>query len=113
MDSSDGLAVSLHDLARSTGAGFKVTELPVDPAAARFAQLHGLDAADLVLYGGEEYELVFTFKPGNEGEIRRALGGVGCSLHVIGEVTEEKDILVEVNGAVKPIRRGGWEHFTA
>jgi thiamine-monophosphate kinase len=112
MDSSDGLAVSLLDLARSTGKGFKVTELPVDPAAARFAQLHGLDAADLVLYGGEEYELVFTFKPGDQGKVRRALDAVGCSLHVIGEVTEEKDVLVAVNGALKPIRRGGWEHFT-
>ncbi len=113
MDSSDGLAVSLHDLARSTGAGYRVTDLPVDPTAARFARLHGLDAADLVLYGGEEYELVFTFKPEDEGKVRKALDAVGCSLHVIGEVTEEQDILLVVNGAVKQIRRGGWEHFTA
>ena len=112
MDSSDGLAVSLYDLARSTGAGFKVTEPPVDPAATRFAERHGLDVADLVLYGGEEYELVFTFRPENEGKIREALGGVGCSLLVIGEVTEEKDIVLTVDGAVKPIRRGGWDHFT-
>ena len=112
MDSSDGLAVSLYDLARSTGTGFKVTEPPVDPAATRFAERHGLDVADLVLYGGEEYELVFTFRPENEGKIREALGGVGCSLLVIGEVTEEKDIVLTVDGAVKPIRRGGWDHFT-
>ncbi len=112
MDSSDGLAVSLHDLARSTGLGYRVTELPIDYSATRFAQLHGLDAADLALYGGEEYELVFTFKPGDDGRIRRALDGVGCRLHVIGEVTEEKDVLMELNGAAKPIGRGGWEHFT-
>lgn len=112
MDSSDGLAVSLYDLARSTGFGYRVTEVPVDPAAVGFAMLHGLDAADLALYGGEEYELVFTFRPGDEGKIRRAFDGVGCSLHVIGTVTEEKGISVEVNGWVKPIRRSGWEHFT-
>jgi len=112
MDSSDGLAVSLYDLARSTGAGYRVTKPPVDPAAASFARLHGFDAAELALYGGEEYELVFTFKPGDEDQIRKALDGVGCSLHVIGEVTDEKDVSVVVNGSVKPIRRGGWEHFT-
>jgi len=112
MDSSDGLAVSLYDLARSTGAGFRVTGPPVDPAAARFAERHGLDETDLVLYGGEEYELVFTFRPENEGKIREALGGVGCSLLVIGEVTEEKDVVLVVDGALKPIRRGGWDHFT-
>ena len=112
MDSSDGLAVSLYDLARSTGAGFRVTEPPVDPAATRFAEQHGLDETDLVLYGGEEYELVFTFRPENEGKISEALGGVGCSLLVIGEVTEEKDVVLVVDGALKPIRRGGWDHFT-
>jgi len=112
MDSSDGLAVSLYDLARSTGAGYRVTEVPVDPAAARFAGLHGLDPADLALYGGEEYELVFTFRPGDENKIRTALDGVGGSLHVIGEVIDEKIVSLAVNGAVKPIRRGGWEHFT-
>jgi thiamine-monophosphate kinase len=83
----------------------------VDPAAYRFAERHDLDAADLVLYGGEEYELVFTFRPENEDKIREALGGVGCSLLVIGEVTGEKDIELAVDGAVKPIRRGGWDHF--
>lgn len=113
MDSSDGLAVSLHDLARSTDAGYRVTDLPVDPAASRFARLHDLDADELALYGGEEYELVFTFRQGDENKIRRALDGVGCSLHVIGEVTEEKDILSDVNGSVKQIRPGGWEHFTS
>ena len=112
MDSSDGLAVSLYDLARSTGAGFRVTELSVAPAAARFAERHGLDAAELALYGGEEYELVFTFRPENEDKIREALGGVGCSLLVIGEVTEHSEIELAVDGAVKPIRRGGWDHFT-
>jgi len=111
MDSSDGLAVSLYDLARSIGAGFRVTELPVAPAAARFAERHDLDAADLVLYGGEEYELVFTFRPVDEGNIREALAGVGCSLLVIGEVTGAKDIDLAVDGAVKPIWRSGWDHF--
>ncbi|HUV54380.1 MAG TPA: thiamine-phosphate kinase [Candidatus Krumholzibacteriaceae bacterium] len=112
MDSSDGLAVSLYDLARSTGAGFRVTELPADPAATKFAERHDLDIADLVLYGGEEYELVFTFRPENEGKIRSALGGVGCSFVVIGEVTGETDIVLAVDGALKPIGRGGWDHFT-
>ncbi|OGD48267.1 hypothetical protein A3K69_00250, partial [Candidatus Bathyarchaeota archaeon RBG_16_57_9] len=43
MDSSDGLGVSLHDLHRSMGLGFTVREPPVHPAAARFADHHGLD----------------------------------------------------------------------
>ena len=111
MDSSDGLAVSLHDLAKSMGVGFKVTELPADPVATKFAEQHGLDIATLILYGGEEYELVFTFRPDNEGKIKDALDGVGCRFFVIGEVTMEKDIVLTVNGVTKHIRPNGWDHF--
>ncbi|MBN2333954.1 thiamine-phosphate kinase [Candidatus Bathyarchaeota archaeon] len=111
MDSSDGLAVSLHDIARSTGLGFRVTELPVHPAAEAFAAYSGLEAADLVLYGGEEYELVFTFSPGSLEKVREALAGTGCSLHLIGEATEEKEILLVSEGSAKPIGKGGWDHF--
>ncbi|MCD6262819.1 thiamine-phosphate kinase [Candidatus Bathyarchaeota archaeon] len=111
MDSSDGLALSLYDLSRSSGVGFRVDRLPAAPEARRFAELHGLELSDLVLYGGEEYELVFTVKPEGVEEARRVLRRVGRELIVIGEVTEEKEILYRVNGELRPIRPGGWEHF--
>lgn len=112
MDSSDGLGVSLHDLSRSTGLGYRVTRPPVHPAAELFAAHNGLDPVELALYGGEEYELVFSFKPESLDAVRSALAGVGCSLHVIGGVTEEKEILLEHDGETRPIGPGGWIHFT-
>jgi thiamine-monophosphate kinase len=112
IDSSDGLGVSLHDLARSTGLGYRVTLPPVHPAAERFAAHNGLDPVELALCGGEEYELVFSFKPDALDAVRTALAGVGCGLHVIGGVTEEKEILLEHGGEARPIGPGGWIHFT-
>ena len=112
MDSSDGLGVSLHDMQRSTGLGYRVKEPPVHPAAAAFARHNGLDPVDLALNGGEEYELVFTFKPEGLEAVKAALGGVGCTLRVIGEATEEKDIVLSSRGEERPIRPGGWIHFT-
>jgi thiamine-monophosphate kinase len=112
MDSSDGLGVSLHDMQRSTGLGYMVKEPPVHPAAAAFAWHNGLDPVDLTLYGGEEYELVFTFKPEGLEAVKAALGGVGCTFRVIGEATEEKDIVLSSGGEERPIRPGGWIHFT-
>lgn len=111
MDSSDGLALSLHDLSRSSCVGFRVDRLPAAPEAKKFAELHALELSDLVFYGGEEYELVFTIKPGKVEDAREALRRVGGELVEIGEVTEEREIVYKVGDVMKPIRAGGWEHF--
>ena len=111
IDSSDGLAVSLYDLSRSSGVGFRLVNLPISPRAAAFAELHDLDPGDLALYGGEEYELVFTVRAGELETAKDALSRVGCSLVKIGETTYERDIVFVEDGIAKPISKGGWEHF--
>jgi thiamine-monophosphate kinase len=111
MDSSDGLAVSLHDLRRSSGNGFRLTSVPLTRDASRFAELHGLDPTSLALYGGEEYELVFTIRPGAVEESRKALRRVGADLHELGEVTSDKRIVYVEDGKEKEVGSGGWEHF--
>jgi thiamine-monophosphate kinase len=111
MDSSDGLAVSLHDLQRSSGNGFRLSSIPLTRDADAFARLHGLDGAALALYGGEEYELVFTVKPDMVDEARRALRSAGADLLELGVVTKERKIVYVEGGVEKPIGKGGWEHF--
>ncbi|MCX6649432.1 MAG: thiamine-phosphate kinase [Candidatus Bathyarchaeota archaeon] len=112
MDSSDGLAVSLHDLQKSSGNGFKLTNVPLTKDAEKFAELHKLDRAALALYGGEEYELVFTVKPDAVEEARKALRGAGADLIQLGVVTKDRKIVYVEDGAEKPVGKGGWEHFT-
>lgn len=111
MDSSDGLAISLHDLQRSSGNGFRLTNVPLTKDAETFAELHRLDGAALALYGGEEYELVFTVKPDGVDEARKALCSAGADLLEIGVVTGNKRIVYVEGGVEKPIGKGGWEHF--
>jgi thiamine-monophosphate kinase len=111
MDSSDGLAVSLHDLQRSSGNGFRLNNVPLTKEAEAFAERHGLDGVGLALYGGEEYELVFTVKPGSVDEARKALRSTGADLIELGVVTKGKDIIYIEDDIEKPIGNGGWEHF--
>jgi thiamine-monophosphate kinase len=111
MDSSDGLAVSLHDLQRSSGNGFTLTDIPLTRDAERFADESNVDRACLALYGGEEYELVFTVKPGMVEEARRALRDAGADLLELGVVTKERKIVYVEDGIEKAIGKGGWEHF--
>jgi len=113
IDSSDGLAVSLHDLSKSSGMGFRLERIPVSPNALEFAELHGLDPNELALQGGEEYELIFTIPPSRLNDARKALDGVGCELIEIGEVTAERRIVHVEGGVERPIEARGWEHFRA
>jgi thiamine-monophosphate kinase len=108
VDSSDGLAESLHCIAEASGVGIHLTEEPTDPLAVRYAEEKGLDIHRLVMYGGEEYELVFTFSE----DRRDIIGGVlGDRLHVIGRVVEGSGVFLDKEEVLVEIPRIGWEHF--
>jgi len=113
IDSSDGLAMSLYDLQRSSGVGFRLDGIRASPRATAFADLHGLDPADLALYGGEEYEIVFTIRRGQVEAARAALKAVGCEMVELGRAASDRRILLVEDGSEKPVERGGYEHFRA
>jgi len=112
IDSSDGLAVSLYDLSRSSGVGFKLHTLPISAMAEEFAGIHDMDPGKLALYGGEEYELVFTVKPSEMDMAREALRTVGCDLLELGVATSTRRMVLVEDGVETLIKKGGWEHFT-
>jgi len=111
IDSSDGLAWSLHELARMSSVGFLVTSVPVADEVRRFAEFNGLNALELALYGGEEYELVATVKPKLWATAAKAVESAGGCLLPIGKATRDKQILMIVNGKRQEIQPLGWEHF--
>jgi thiamine-monophosphate kinase len=113
MDSSDGLAWSLHELMRMSGRGFVVDVVPVAAEAVDFAEQNGLSAESLALYGGEEYELVLTVNPQKWETAKNAVESVGGSLIAIGKAVEEKQIILMMNGEKRQIEPRGYEHFTA
>lgn len=82
MDNSDGLSISLYQLAEVNGCGFTIQadSLPV---------LSGLDRdlgvspdLELALYSGGDFELLFTVAPERLDDAMDA-----CELTIIGEVT--------------------------
>lgn len=111
MDSSDGLAWSLHELANASKVGFSLDKLPVAVEVEEFAQTNGLDLADLVFYGGEEYELVLTVKPDKWEEAKATVEAVGGCLIPIGKATAEREVILETAGKKRAIEPRGWEHF--
>jgi thiamine monophosphate kinase len=66
---------------------------------------------ELVLYGGEEYEILATIKPELWQKATEAVRNAGGALVKIGEVIEEKQLLLKTDGKTVSIEARGWEHF--
>lgn len=111
IDSSDGLAWSLHELARMSGVGFMVNSVPIANEVLRFAEFNRLDPLELALYGGEEYELVVTVKPKRWADAETAVEATGGRLLPIGRVQKDRQVLLNVDGKKCPVEARGWEHF--
>lgn len=111
IDSSDGLAWSLHELARMSGVGFVIESVPIAEEVRRFAEFNKLDPVELALYGGEEYELVVTVKPKRWIEAKTVVEAMGGCLLPIGKATRDRQVLLDVDGRKGVIEPRGWEHF--
>ena len=104
MDNSDGLVLSLYELAEASGVGFLLQEekIPIDPLVALIAEDRD-DALDLALTAGGDFELIFTLRPEMIGEAARA-----CLLAVIGEVTTE-GVRLQSAGGTEDLKPRGYE----
>lgn len=112
IDSSDGLAWSLHEIASASNVGFLVSSVPVAEEVKEFAKINKLDSLELALYGGEEYELVLTVKPELWEKAAKAVETVGGKLVPMGKAITERQVLLNINGEERVIEPRGWEHFS-
>ncbi|SDR39228.1 thiamine-phosphate kinase [Natronobacterium texcoconense] len=89
MDSSDGLARSLHQLAESSDCGFALDSerVPIDDAVLEVAA-DDAEALELATTFGEDFELVATVP---EESIEAVRDATNVSISVIGTVLERDD----------------------
>jgi len=100
MDSSDGLARSLHQLSEASDCGFDVDgdAIPVADDLERLVA----DPLDRAVTFGEDFELVATVPPDSVEAVREA---VPVELSVVGEATASGILL---DG--EPLPDEGWTH---
>ena len=112
MDSSDGLARSLHVLSKASRVGIEVWKRPTGQDVKEFAAKNGFAVDRLVLEGGEEYLTVGTMKPSKVLRATRIARANGGELLVIGRVTRRRGgVTIHVKGGVKPLADSGWVHL--
>ncbi|MDP7264861.1 MAG: thiamine-phosphate kinase [Candidatus Thermoplasmatota archaeon] len=113
MDNSDGLAMSLHELARQNDVGFLVdrNRLPMD----RDLEISGLnedESVEAALYRGGDFGLLFTVAEDNLKKVERIFedNELLPAISPIGKVTD-KDILLRNGDDISLIEDKGWEHL--
>ncbi len=113
MDISDGLAMSLHELARINKCGFEIDEeaLPIDLLLRELGFPHDR-SLETGLYQGGDFGLLFTVERKKIGTIEKLFHERSDlpSLFSIGRVTGEK-VSLRTGSDVKPLANRGWEHL--
>ncbi|MCS3659061.1 thiamine-phosphate kinase [Salinibacter ruber] len=112
IDISDGLSAEVHHICEAGDIGAQLYEpaLPIDPETRNTATDFGEDVTIYALFGGEDYELVFTI-PEDE------LDALDPQTYtVVGEIVEPDDPehpikIQRAHGENVPLQPGGFDHF--
>lgn len=111
MDLSDGLSSDLRRLCKAGGVG-AVIKSDLLPAirVTKLERDRGLDALQLALHGGDDYELLFTVPKNKAERLPRLVGGVPITR--IGEVTQAREVSVtDSDGRSRVLEPRGWDSF--
>ncbi len=112
IDSSDGLALSLYEIAEMSKVGMCITNPPIDKLAKKFSEVYNFSLFDLVFYGGEEYELIATIKPEGWEYVKKSFEKNNRKIIKIGNVVDYKEkVSVFWENEKRFLVRKGWIHF--
>ena len=111
MDISDGLSSDLHRLCKASNVGaiIEAQKLPISEAARCLADRDGHSPIDHALNDGEDFELLFTINP-HDFRSHPLPKELERSLFVIGDITEEKVLLLSNGNSKIPLESLGFMH---
>jgi thiamine-monophosphate kinase len=110
IDISDGLSADLSHICTSSGVGACIQEtlIPIHPLVKKYQPL---EALDLALTGGDDYELCFTVPAHKEPAFLTKVRELQLNCHCIGMIEEEPGLRLRQGESVKPIPAKGYRHF--
>jgi len=127
IDISDGLASDIRRICEKSNVSANIftKNIPISKELKDFtsSQLktrgtHPADGSsklitslDFAIYGGEDYELLFTVKPEKVGKLKSLWEDIKIPITMIGEITKRGVNLVNTDGKAIPLTKEGYNHF--
>jgi len=114
IDVSDGLAADIAHICKASGVGVNIEaeSLPIQPEVAMIAPLAGRQPQDLALFGGEDYELLFTAPTDRADVLAQELFiATGIEATAIGTMSKGTDLTLFRQGKSSPLHPTGWDHL--
>ncbi len=118
IDLSDGLAAGIEGICNASGVGARVSyvSLPCLQETRGWAQKSAFSLEEWLLYGGEDYELLFTASAEKAPYlVDRILKDTGTPVTIIGEVTPSQEgmLLLKEEGRIEKLDpQKYYNHFT-
>ena len=115
IDLSDGLASDLKRICEESKCGARIylDKIPLSYALRKFKKSINKNILDYALFGGEDYELLFTIKQKKFPQLQKQWKKMKTPITNIGEILNKKHgiILVSPDGKEKPLSQTGYDHF--
>jgi len=117
IDISDGIAGDLAHICHESNVGAELYQekIPCTQVIRAAASAVAENPWHYILFGGEDYELLFTARPDAEQKIHRIAGVCGTPIGKIGRIlSSDCGIkLVEAEGTRIDLAAESWNHFTS
>jgi len=115
IDLSDGIASDIKRISEQSKVGARIlTEsIPISKEMKELVNSFGEDPLEFALYGGEDYELLFTVRKQDLERLTTLKESLNTPISHIGEIVklEEGINLVQKDNTLFPLDRTGYEHF--
>ncbi|MDZ4213098.1 MAG: thiamine-phosphate kinase, partial [Methylotenera sp.] len=112
IDISDGLLADLGHILKASklGAIIRLDQVPISDTVHK--NLHLKQVKNMVLAGGDDYELCFTAPSNQHAEIANLSKTLNLALSHIGQITANTDLIVRgLDNEILDIKETGFDHF--
>jgi thiamine-monophosphate kinase len=105
IDISDGLAPEIKHICNQSRCGAIIykNKIPISEEVRNVAKKLGEDEYEYALFGGEDFQLLYTVSKKNLDKVNGFL---------VGEVVKDKKICLFSNGKEEKIKEKGYDHFS-
>lgn len=120
IDVSDGLASDMKRICEESNVGANIftKNIPISKELKDFTTSRLLTpnsklqtSLDFALYGGEDYELLFTMRPERVKELTVLWKNAATPVGMIGKITKKGINLIGADGKTTPLKKEGYNHF--